>query len=37
MRKKRVLSFEIIPKDLADHNVLIGNLTYQNGKKPAPM
>ena len=32
MRKKRVLSFEIIPKDLADHNVLIGNLTYQKGK-----
>lgn len=34
--KKRVLNFDIIPKDLADYDVVIGNLSYQKGKQPAP-
>ncbi|MBR5419778.1 MAG: hypothetical protein IK115_01375 [Lachnospiraceae bacterium] len=34
--KKRVLSFDIKQKDLTDPDVVIGNLIYQKGKKPAP-
>lgn len=35
--KKRVLNFEIVPKNLSDpYNVIIGNTSYQKGKKPAP-